>query len=185
MNILNTASVPQVITVSSVPGMDSDWLMGERGNQKGKVPITYLELLNWDPQTAQPPTSSTSVTSCDLIFILCCRDRPLFLFHSVIFRMSFISMKRSLGRSRLELEWIHLSEGGKDPIPDVFVRTCSTFSKPCFHCLCVWCHAICNMCQNISQTSTFVKKMFLFTTRISDGDRNAFNVRLLILFPHC
>lgn len=45
-----TASTPclplQVITVSSVPGMDSDWLMGERGNQKGKVPITYLELLN-------------------------------------------------------------------------------------------------------------------------------------------
>ncbi|XP_043409093.1 endophilin-B1 isoform X1 [Chelonia mydas] len=36
----------EVITVYSVPGMDSDWLMGERGNQKGKVPITYLELLN-------------------------------------------------------------------------------------------------------------------------------------------
>ncbi|XP_066547959.1 endophilin-B1 [Amia ocellicauda] len=36
----------EVITVCSVPGMDSDWLMGERGNQKGKVPITYLELLN-------------------------------------------------------------------------------------------------------------------------------------------
>ncbi|XP_062235565.1 endophilin-B1a [Platichthys flesus] len=36
----------EVITVSSVPGMDSDWLMGERGSQKGKVPITYLELLN-------------------------------------------------------------------------------------------------------------------------------------------
>uniref|UniRef100_A0A8C4ZWC6 Endophilin-B1 n=1 Tax=Gadus morhua TaxID=8049 RepID=A0A8C4ZWC6_GADMO len=36
----------EVITVSSVPGMDSDWLMGERGNQQGKVPITYLELLN-------------------------------------------------------------------------------------------------------------------------------------------
>ncbi|PWA25038.1 hypothetical protein CCH79_00016015, partial [Gambusia affinis] len=36
----------EVITVNSVPGMDSDWLMGERGNQKGKVPITYLELLN-------------------------------------------------------------------------------------------------------------------------------------------
>uniref|UniRef100_A0A668AQM1 Endophilin-B1 n=1 Tax=Myripristis murdjan TaxID=586833 RepID=A0A668AQM1_9TELE len=36
----------EVITVSCVPGMDSDWLMGERGNQKGKVPITYLELLN-------------------------------------------------------------------------------------------------------------------------------------------
>ncbi|MCI4374194.1 hypothetical protein PGIGA_G00003400 [Pangasianodon gigas] len=36
----------EVIIVSSVPGMDSDWLMGERGNQRGKVPITYLELLN-------------------------------------------------------------------------------------------------------------------------------------------
>ncbi|TRY62480.1 hypothetical protein DNTS_007142 [Danionella cerebrum] len=36
----------EVIMVSSVPGMDSDWLMGERGIQKGKVPITYLELLN-------------------------------------------------------------------------------------------------------------------------------------------
>ncbi|XP_075566384.1 endophilin-B1 isoform X5 [Pelecanus crispus] len=36
----------EVITVYSIPGMDSDWLMGERGNQKGKVPITYLELLN-------------------------------------------------------------------------------------------------------------------------------------------
>uniref|UniRef100_A0AAX7SJS1 Endophilin-B1 n=1 Tax=Astatotilapia calliptera TaxID=8154 RepID=A0AAX7SJS1_ASTCA len=36
----------EVIVVSSVPGMDSDWLMGERGSQKGKVPITYLELLN-------------------------------------------------------------------------------------------------------------------------------------------
>ncbi|KAJ7406089.1 Endophilin-B1 [Willisornis vidua] len=36
----------EVITVYSIPGMDSDWLMGERGNQQGKVPITYLELLN-------------------------------------------------------------------------------------------------------------------------------------------
>ncbi|KAM4721628.1 endophilin-B1 isoform 3-T3 [Rhinophrynus dorsalis] len=36
----------EVIQVYSMPGMDSDWLMGERGNQKGKVPITYLELLN-------------------------------------------------------------------------------------------------------------------------------------------
>ncbi|KAJ1171257.1 hypothetical protein NDU88_003127 [Pleurodeles waltl] len=36
----------EVITVYSLPGMDSDWLMGERGNQSGKVPITYLELLN-------------------------------------------------------------------------------------------------------------------------------------------
>uniref|UniRef100_A0A4W4GBG6 SH3 domain-containing GRB2-like protein B1 n=1 Tax=Electrophorus electricus TaxID=8005 RepID=A0A4W4GBG6_ELEEL len=36
----------EVITVSSMPGMDSDWLIGERRHQKGKVPITYLELLN-------------------------------------------------------------------------------------------------------------------------------------------
>ncbi|XP_062335729.1 endophilin-B1a [Osmerus eperlanus] len=36
----------EVIMVSVVPGMDSDWLMGERGSQKGRVPITYLELLN-------------------------------------------------------------------------------------------------------------------------------------------
>lgn len=34
----------EVLTVYSVPGMDSDWLMGERGNQKGKVPFSYLEL---------------------------------------------------------------------------------------------------------------------------------------------
>ena len=44
--LLNAYLSLQVITVSSVSGMDSDWLMGERGNQKGKVPITYLELLN-------------------------------------------------------------------------------------------------------------------------------------------
>lgn len=36
----------QLITVYTVPGMDSDWLVGERGNQKGKVPVTYLELLS-------------------------------------------------------------------------------------------------------------------------------------------
>ncbi|XP_047228017.1 endophilin-B2-like isoform X1 [Girardinichthys multiradiatus] len=36
----------EVITVYTVPGMDPDWLVGERGNQKGKVPVTYLELLS-------------------------------------------------------------------------------------------------------------------------------------------
>ncbi|KAJ0019623.1 hypothetical protein NQD34_007192 [Periophthalmus magnuspinnatus] len=35
----------ELITVYTVPGMDSDWLIGERGNQKGKVPWTYLEML--------------------------------------------------------------------------------------------------------------------------------------------
>lgn len=36
----------QLITVYSLPGMDPDWLIGERGNRKGKVPVTYLELLS-------------------------------------------------------------------------------------------------------------------------------------------
>ncbi|XP_019909156.1 endophilin-B2b isoform X11 [Esox lucius] len=36
----------ELITVYTVPGMDPDWLVGERGNQKGKVPVTYLELLS-------------------------------------------------------------------------------------------------------------------------------------------
>lgn len=36
----------QLITVYTLPGMDSDWLIGERGNDKGKVPVTYLELLS-------------------------------------------------------------------------------------------------------------------------------------------
>uniref|UniRef100_A0A2D4NI17 SH3 domain-containing protein n=1 Tax=Micrurus spixii TaxID=129469 RepID=A0A2D4NI17_9SAUR len=36
----------EMITVYSLPGMDPDWLVGERGNKKGKVPVTYLELLS-------------------------------------------------------------------------------------------------------------------------------------------
>uniref|UniRef100_A0AAQ5ZSC0 SH3 domain-containing protein n=1 Tax=Amphiprion ocellaris TaxID=80972 RepID=A0AAQ5ZSC0_AMPOC len=36
----------ELITVHTVPGMDPDWLIGERGNEKGKVPVTYLELLS-------------------------------------------------------------------------------------------------------------------------------------------
>ncbi|XP_064027314.1 endophilin-B2 isoform X3 [Pogoniulus pusillus] len=36
----------ELLTVYSLPGMDPDWLIGERGNQKGKVPVTYLELLS-------------------------------------------------------------------------------------------------------------------------------------------
>ncbi|XP_012705396.2 endophilin-B2a isoform X4 [Fundulus heteroclitus] len=36
----------ELITVYTVLGMDSDWLIGEKGNQKGKVPVTYLELLS-------------------------------------------------------------------------------------------------------------------------------------------
>ena len=35
----------QVVVVYSVEGMDSDWMMAERGSQKGKVPLTYLELM--------------------------------------------------------------------------------------------------------------------------------------------
>ncbi|XP_065822064.1 endophilin-B2b isoform X3 [Labrus bergylta] len=36
----------ELITVYTVLGMDPDWLIGERGNDKGKVPVTYLELLS-------------------------------------------------------------------------------------------------------------------------------------------
>lgn len=36
----------ELITVYTVPGMDPDWLVGQRGNDKGKVPVTYLELLS-------------------------------------------------------------------------------------------------------------------------------------------
>ncbi|XP_011477949.1 endophilin-B2 isoform X5 [Oryzias latipes] len=35
----------EIITVYTMPGMESDWLVGERGNQRGRVPVTYLELL--------------------------------------------------------------------------------------------------------------------------------------------
>ncbi|KFM81156.1 Endophilin-B1, partial [Stegodyphus mimosarum] len=36
----------EVIVVSPLPVPDADWLMGERGTQKGKVPVAYLEILN-------------------------------------------------------------------------------------------------------------------------------------------
>lgn len=36
----------EVIIVSQAPDMDPDWMIGERGNQKGKVPLAYLEILN-------------------------------------------------------------------------------------------------------------------------------------------
>lgn len=47
MVLRNTSCLSvQLITVYTIPGMDPDWLMGERGNEKGKVPVTYLELLS-------------------------------------------------------------------------------------------------------------------------------------------
>lgn len=36
----------EVITVYNIPGLSPDWMMGERGAQKGKVPVAYLEILN-------------------------------------------------------------------------------------------------------------------------------------------
>lgn len=35
----------QLIMVYKVAGLDDDWLMAERGSQRGKVPVTYLEVL--------------------------------------------------------------------------------------------------------------------------------------------
>ncbi|XP_048773858.2 endophilin-B1-like isoform X6 [Ostrea edulis] len=40
-----TLLADELITVYRTPGMDPDWLMAERGPQKGKVPTTYLEVL--------------------------------------------------------------------------------------------------------------------------------------------
>jgi len=34
----------EVINVYRLPNVD-DWMMGERGSQRGKVPVTYIELL--------------------------------------------------------------------------------------------------------------------------------------------
>ncbi|XP_033642859.1 endophilin-B1-like isoform X2 [Asterias rubens] len=37
----------ELITVYSLPGMDKDWVMAERGmDQQGKVPLTYLEFVS-------------------------------------------------------------------------------------------------------------------------------------------
>ncbi|GAB6031447.1 hypothetical protein CHUAL_009218 [Chamberlinius hualienensis] len=36
----------EVITVYNSPGLDEDWLVGERGSQKGKVPAAYLEIIS-------------------------------------------------------------------------------------------------------------------------------------------
>jgi endophilin-B len=36
----------EVIVVSQSGDLDADWMIGERGNQRGKVPLAYLEILN-------------------------------------------------------------------------------------------------------------------------------------------
>lgn len=36
----------EVIIVSQSPELESDWMFGERGAQRGKVPLAYLEILN-------------------------------------------------------------------------------------------------------------------------------------------
>ncbi|XP_015919824.1 endophilin-B1 isoform X2 [Parasteatoda tepidariorum] len=36
----------EVIVVSNLAVPDTDWMMGERGTEKGKVPVAYLEILN-------------------------------------------------------------------------------------------------------------------------------------------
>ncbi|RUS91739.1 hypothetical protein EGW08_000565 [Elysia chlorotica] len=35
----------ELIMVYKAPGLDPDWLMAERGSQRGKVPVTYLKVL--------------------------------------------------------------------------------------------------------------------------------------------
>lgn len=36
----------EVITVREVPGMESDYVLGERGTKKGKVPKAFLEIMS-------------------------------------------------------------------------------------------------------------------------------------------
>lgn len=36
----------EVIIVSQSSDLETDWMLGERGSQTGKVPIAYLEILN-------------------------------------------------------------------------------------------------------------------------------------------
>jgi endophilin-B len=36
----------EVLVVSQSPELDADWMMGERGMQKGRVPVAYLEILS-------------------------------------------------------------------------------------------------------------------------------------------
>ena len=40
-----SCSMFQLIMVFKTPGLDPDWMMAERGSQRGKVPVTYLEVL--------------------------------------------------------------------------------------------------------------------------------------------
>jgi len=40
-----TDRIKHIVNVYSVEGLDSEWMVAERGTQRGKVPITYLELL--------------------------------------------------------------------------------------------------------------------------------------------
>ncbi|KAK3737258.1 hypothetical protein QZH41_019869 [Actinostola sp. cb2023] len=44
--LLDGINTVHILTVYNLPGMDNDWMMGERGRQRGKVPVTYLELLD-------------------------------------------------------------------------------------------------------------------------------------------
>lgn len=38
-------TIGQLIMVHKIQGLDPDWLLAERGTQRGKVPVTYLEVL--------------------------------------------------------------------------------------------------------------------------------------------
>lgn len=39
-------SANEVIIVSQSDGLGEEWMVTERGNQKGKVPVAYLEILS-------------------------------------------------------------------------------------------------------------------------------------------
>ena len=150
-----------MITVSSVAGMDSDWLLGERGSQKGKVPITYLELLNW----------------AHVVIPYLSRDagwggRPHFLLHFSHFYNELYLYEKKMGVSLLDdsswSEFIRARGKEMDPSPDVFVCNCSTFLKPASMPLCLM---PCNLQFVPEHPPNFnsLKTMFCLQYFISDG----------------
>ena len=121
--LLNAYLSLQVITVSSVSGMDSDWLMGERGNQKGKVPITYLELLNWTPPTP------LSLQQCHIYIVLQWQASLLPLHsHSQMLSLFFQCLRQNEGGGPGVLNL--MQHTSSSPLPPLWVQPCNLQHVP-------------------------------------------------------
>lgn len=133
-NVMLSSCTSQVITVSCVPGMDSDWLMGERGNQKGKVPITYLELLNWDPPDVlrqnKPTHHSATQAVISYLYRVAGTGVTFTSIQSISAQESDVLVQNEPFSSWRASVWVKGKETA--PFPGVYT-TCSMFVKPCFH----------------------------------------------------